>query len=94
MDEPEFREIVIDFIPQLKLKMNEMGVALNSDKLTELAGLAHWLKGAGGTCGFEEFSQPALKLELAAKRGDRSDCRTQLAELVDLSQRVAVEEYA
>ncbi len=33
----------------------------------ELAGLAHWLKGAGSTVGYDEFTKPAARLENLAK---------------------------
>jgi HPt (histidine-containing phosphotransfer) domain-containing protein len=44
-----------------------MRQALGDGNLAELAQLAHWLKGSGGTCGFPQFSQPAKELEQAAK---------------------------
>ncbi|MGI9519983.1 MAG: response regulator, partial [Pirellulaceae bacterium] len=67
MDEPEFREIVADFVPALEAKLVSMKAACESGDMDELARLAHWLKGAGGTVGFHEFSQPALELEQLAK---------------------------
>ena len=63
VEEPEFREIVVDFIPQLGRKLDEMKAAMKAGNFAELASLAHWLKGAGGTCGFEEFYHPSLQLE-------------------------------
>jgi HPt (histidine-containing phosphotransfer) domain-containing protein len=36
--------------------------------MTELAGLAHWLKGAGGTVGYDAFTKPAAGLESSAKQ--------------------------
>ena len=51
-DEIEFAEIVVDFVPTLKEKLGEMTESLERGDFVELSKLAHWLKGAGGTCGF------------------------------------------
>jgi HPt (histidine-containing phosphotransfer) domain-containing protein len=67
MDDPEFREIAADFVLGLGTKLQQMRDTLNAGNLSELAKLAHWLKGSGGTCGFPQFSQPAKELEVAAK---------------------------
>jgi PAS domain S-box-containing protein len=67
MDDPEFREIAADFVLGLGTKLQQMRDTLNARNLSELAKLAHWLKGSGGTCGFPQFSQPAKELEVAAK---------------------------
>jgi HPt (histidine-containing phosphotransfer) domain-containing protein len=67
MDDPEFREIAADFVLGLGVKLQQMRQALGDGNLAELAQLAHWLKGSGGTCGFPQFSQPAKELEQAAK---------------------------
>ncbi len=90
MDEPEFREIVIDFVPQLELKLDEMKSAVAVGDFDELARLAHWLKGAGGTCGFREFYDPSLKLEQAAKQRNQLSSKKCLAVLLDLSGRIAI----
>ena len=45
-----------------------MEVALEKQDMTELAGLAHWLKGAGGTVGYDDLTKPAADLEISAKQ--------------------------
>jgi signal transduction histidine kinase/DNA-binding response OmpR family regulator/HPt (histidine-containing phosphotransfer) domain-containing protein len=90
LDDPEFREIVADFIPQLTAKLAEMRAAFSAGNYSDLANLAHWLKGAGGTCGFREFWQPSLQLEQAAKQPNRSDCEIRIRELEKLSRLIAV----
>ena len=35
--------------------------------MTELVSLAHWLKGAGGTLGYDDSTKPAEDLESFAK---------------------------
>jgi signal transduction histidine kinase/DNA-binding response OmpR family regulator/HPt (histidine-containing phosphotransfer) domain-containing protein len=91
MDEAEFRQIVEDFIPQLDAKLNEMDAALESSNYEELAGLAHWLKGAGGTVGFDEFHRPALDLEKAARSSRMKESQQSLVELRKLQNRVCVD---
>jgi HPt (histidine-containing phosphotransfer) domain-containing protein len=45
-----------------------MQAAHQEADLAKLAELAHWLKGAGGTIGFECFTEPARRLEQVAKQ--------------------------
>ncbi len=68
MNDAEFREIVIGFSVRLAEQLQHMRVALEKQDYDELAALAHWLKGAGGTVGFAEFQTPAAALEEAAKQ--------------------------
>ncbi len=90
-DEPEFQSIVEDFVPQLKLKLDEMEAALSQADMTELASLAHWLKGAGGTVGFAQFSAPSLKLETAALESDLAGAALQLNVLANLHRRISID---
>jgi hypothetical protein len=52
--------------------------------------LAHWLKGAGGTVGFDVFFEPALELEGLAKQGDRGAIGAALGQLDALAARIVV----
>jgi signal transduction histidine kinase/CheY-like chemotaxis protein/HPt (histidine-containing phosphotransfer) domain-containing protein len=89
-EEPEFREIVLDFVPQLEQKLDEMAQSLEQGNYAELASLAHWLKGAGGTCGFNDFFEPAKELEKSAKDHNPVKCSVIMAELKELSSYVEV----
>ena len=91
-DEPEFRSIVKDFVPQLKLKLDEMDAALAGGDMEKLASLAHWLKGAGGTVGFTQFSAPSSKLEKAALESNTDAAADQLRALNGLQRRISLEE--
>ena len=51
--------------------------ALKQD-FQELARLAHWLKGAGGTAGFPTFTQPAKHLESLVQTGSATRSRPPL----------------
>jgi HPt (histidine-containing phosphotransfer) domain-containing protein len=56
----------------------------------ELAVLAHWLKGAGGTAGFDQFTEPARQLERLAKENDLArvpDALDKIAEIIDQASR-------
>lgn len=79
MDDDSFREIVVDFVPQLESKLQELDVAMSKGDFAEVAVVAHWLKGACGTCGFDQFTEPSFMLETASKAGKASECN----ELVD-----------
>ena len=58
---------ILSFVEKLDQKVARMEVALEKEDMTELADLAHWLKGAGGTVGYDDFTQPAEDLEACAK---------------------------
>jgi CheY-like chemotaxis protein len=67
---PQFRRIVESFLEKLSAKVGEMQSAFTAGSWSELAELAHWLKGAGGTVGFDCFTDPARRLEQAARAAD------------------------
>ena len=56
-------------------KLRAMQAALAAGDRRELAGLAHWLKGTGGTAGFGDFLEPAEQLEQLAASGESPSCR-------------------
>ena len=58
--------------------------------LEELARLAHWLKGAGGTLGFHALTEPAKKLEMLAKQEQVSEIGDALGEVLDLIDSAAI----
>ena len=91
-EEIEFAMIVKDFVPTIAKKLAEMKVCLDNSDFEELAGLAHWLKGAGGTCGFNEFYQPSLDLETTAKASKLQASIAQYEKLLALSKRIWVPE--
>ena len=86
----DFREIILDFIPQIETKLQEMDIAISKGDFEKLGKLAHWLKGAGGTCGFSDLYQPSVELENAALAKDEDACRICLDVMVALAQRIVV----
>jgi HPt (histidine-containing phosphotransfer) domain-containing protein len=67
-----------------------MQAAGDSSDFARLAELAHWLKGAGGTVGFDCFTAPAGSLEQAAKSGEQSRIEASLSELQSIGSRIVV----
>ena len=81
--------IVGRFVEQLPSKLAQMDAAAEASDLAELAALAHWLKGAGGSMGFDALFEPAKALEEATRAGDRAGIAAVLAELNDIGRRIA-----
>ena len=79
-------------MPTIQDKLNQMKTCLSKGDFEELSNLAHWLKGAGGTCGFNEFYEPSLELEKSAKKKSLQASTQNYLELVDLSKRIWVPE--
>ncbi|MEO8411590.1 MAG: ATP-binding protein [Propionivibrio sp.] len=80
--------IVERFVAQLPEKMAQMEDAANTEDFAELATLAHWLKGAGGSMGFDELFEPSKLLEEAASEGNGGKASQVLHELKRLVQRI------
>ena len=64
---PRFQKVILLFIEKLKEELIRAQLAWENGNLEELARFAHWLKGAGGTVGFDDFTEPAARLENFAK---------------------------
>ena len=88
MEKPQFREIVERFIGRLDEQLTSMQAAWDCRDFDELAGLAHWLKGTGGSVGFDEFGDPSARLEIAAKDQLADDIEASILELRELFDRI------
>ena len=66
-----------------------MKLARQNNDHAELAALAHWLKGSGGTVGFDQFYAPAKALEESAKAGDQSAIDQYLDVITELGPRIS-----
>ncbi len=88
LDKPQFRQIVERFVLRLDDQLMSMEKARKARDYNELASLAHWLKGTGGSVGFEEFSKPSARLEKSAQDGDEDAIRSALEDLQALSARI------
>ncbi len=91
MDDPDYRMIVELFVDRLRKKVPEMRAAVDETNYLELAELAHWLKGAGGTAGFDAFTEHAASLQSAAKSRNVKAIEFSLGEIESLCQRIRLE---
>lgn len=90
-DDPEFREIIIGFVDRLRLEITELQRVWANRDFDEVARIAHWMKGAAGTMGFSDFTEPGLKLMDLARK-ERTDEISSLIE--ELTAMVAAIEVA
>ena len=90
-DDPEFLEIVEQFVERLREQLAAMSTALAGKNFRELAALAHWLKGTSGTVGFPAFIGPAQQLERLAREGRTEGLQEVIAELEQMADRIVVE---
>ena len=83
---------IVNFVEMLWLdeQLVEMERAAAADDFERLAQLAHWLKGSGGTAGFDAFTEPSRQLENLARQGQTSDIPAALAQLKALADRIVI----
>jgi len=87
----KFRHLIVRFIARLKEQLQTVEQARLRGQVEEIASFAHWLKGAGGTVGFDEFTAPAAKLENLAKAGaSEPDIQQAIAHLTGLAKRLVI----
>jgi len=87
-EDPEFRQIVDEFIERLRSQVGAIADAWSRGDLDELASLAHWVRGSGGTAGFGALTEPARRLEQAAREKRLDEIATAISELQDLTSRI------
>ncbi len=85
---PRLARVARSFCEQLPNKLDEMQGALNAGDFKALSALAHWLKGAGGTVGYDAFFEPARDLEHAAAEANTPAAQHQMQRLHELALRV------
>jgi PAS domain S-box-containing protein len=85
---PRFQKVIRQFIEKLKDELARAQAAWEKEDLKELALIAHWLKGAGGTVGFDHFTEPAAKLEQSAKTGQMEQAGEILRQVKGLSEAI------
>src|ERR1700674_1409475 len=75
---------------RLRGQLDALEAAACNRDFAQVADLAHWLKGAGGTVGYDVFTAPASHLEQSAKDGAISEIEATLSELRGLALRLVV----
>ena len=93
-DDMQFQAIVADFAERLRDEVRQMKQDLLKRNYKSLASRAHWLKGSGGTLGFDVFSVPARELEAAAKAEDQSAVTRHVNDISGYASRVTVDRQA
>jgi PAS domain S-box-containing protein len=88
LDDPEFREIVEEFVERLEEQLSAVRTAWGNGNSEQIARIAHWIKGSGGTVGFPALTKPAAQLEQCAKQGLVEDPAPYIEELDDLLRRI------
>ena len=94
-DFPELNSMVADFAERLDEKIDAFQAALKCHDFVELAKLAHWLKGTGGTIGFDVLTEEASNLEKLSLDDPESridEISSAIETIVELEQRIAVAE--
>ena len=87
---PAFRPIILSFVSRLESQLAKLEAALAADDLVEVANIAHWLKGSGGTVGFEIFTEPAAEMERGAKNNDNSNLGELLNQIKTYANNIVV----
>ena len=85
---PQFQKVIVKFIKKLKNELDRADSALQNGRKQELTLFAHWLKGAAGTVGFDEFTEPAARLEGLVKTGQMEDAGQVLVRLQHLAEAI------
>jgi signal transduction histidine kinase/CheY-like chemotaxis protein len=88
----KFKGIIVRFVKRLDEQLDTLEKAADGGNLKAVAELGHWLKGAGGTVGFDVFTEPAAQLELHAKNGETPQIKPLIAHLRQLAKRIVVPE--
>ncbi|MCA9246650.1 MAG: response regulator [Planctomycetales bacterium] len=90
LDDPDFLEIVEEFVVTLEARFAEIESCLAAGQFDELSRHAHWLKGTSGTAGFADLVGPSAQLEQYAKAGEPKACEESLHEIRALAARIVL----
>jgi len=89
-EDPEFADIVEQFVDGLSNRVATMTQALSGRDFDALRVAAHQLKGSAGGYGYPSVTEKAAELERAARISAFDDCRNHLAQLEAMCGRVIV----
>ncbi len=87
-----FWPIIRNFVAQMPERLSRVDAAHAAGDGKGVADFAHWLKGSGGSMGFDEFTEPAAQLERAAKMGEMNEAARLLGEVHALAKRIVAPE--
>ena len=90
-DNTLFKKVIVRFAERLDTELENLNQAECRGDYADIAAIAHWLKGAGGTVGFDNFTEPASHLEALAKNGhDKVKVAEIIAELNAMATRLVI----
>jgi PAS domain S-box-containing protein len=89
---PKLGAVARTFGLKLPGEVIKMQAALKSLSFVELSELAHWLKGAAGSVGYDVFTEPAQQLERAAKTMDSQLASEMLFVVASMATRIVLPE--
>jgi PAS domain S-box-containing protein len=89
---PKLGAVARTFGLKLPGEVIKMQAALKSHSYIDLSDLAHWLKGAAGSVGYDVFTEPAQRLEQAAKTMNSQLASEMLLVVGSLATRVVLPE--
>ncbi len=87
---PRAQAIIGKFAARLSAQLGELDRAWEARNFETIAAFAHWLKGSGGTVGFEAFTEPAETLEMHAKQGSEEATAAAIAEVRGIAGRLVI----
>jgi HPt (histidine-containing phosphotransfer) domain-containing protein len=87
--EPGFADLVATYVNDMPSRLQQLEAQFQAGNWDELRRLAHQMKGAAGSYGFDTITQQAARLEAAAARRDSiADIELNLSELKQLCARM------
>ncbi|KQT11040.1 ATP-binding protein [Ramlibacter sp. Leaf400] len=92
-DNAKFAPIVGRFAARLAEQLGHARTAAAQGDLAEVERLAHWLAGAAGTVGYDDFTPPARELEAAARAGDGAAAGEVLQQLNRMAGQLEIPEH-
>jgi histidine phosphotransfer protein HptB len=87
--DPDLAEIVTLFVEEMAARVRDFKAHFASSNWDQLARLAHQLKGAAGSYGFDQITPFAARLEKSIQNGEpQSSIATALESLLDACNRI------
>ena len=85
---PKLRHVAASFCVRLPGQIKLMDEALEAKDFESLSQLAHWLKGGGGSVGFDALTAPASQLEITSKAKIYEPCLQPMAIIKNIASRL------
>ncbi len=92
-ENPRMQRIIRQFVAEFENKLRAMQQALQENDFAALANLAHWLKGSGGSVGYNAFTVPAETLENFAKTHQLEPAAHAVENLEKMLQNIVVPDH-